>query len=558
MSATADESIGHLLTMDESSEWSSPILDFAYSSGFPRGASNNVKVHPLVDDNGEEVLCKRTYTTCQGIKICPFTSAAVQNQSHSSATHKTLKQYLHQDWNLQQTPAQDVFEKTVALCATFLDEGCPFDEQQPTERDNVKRTPTKAKRGQDKKVRCRGRIVVDHTKDGNLFVRCEHYGLASRKHLANYDAGNGLYNEDYLVALLQNNNSVMETFERKAAEQRLRPTCSLSECQECLITKIELLHCGTDNHMVMTEMKHQTCESKFTVFEPQPIYRSQCLRILIVCRAPHSHLPPLPTKTPALITAAIMNLLYSFQEASQLFLVSQVLHVKEPTFIDLHPSLGNLDHLGSYIYHAQDYVFPEGTGWKGLLCLKAQQDATTNPSQHYIRVIREYNWPGSISEDYEELEDNMEVMKSRVFKLVLCMFPQRSWDLLDAQFIQSDISHKRIAGFKEFALLGLDRRTQTILPYCCLLVNSSSAEAHRLVFAAIREQVPQDTGKLLQYQHIHSSSLDDCVGILHWVMDQDQGQAKGLGLHLQEVSASLYSPLFSKTFTSRKPQKQPR
>ncbi|KAJ7586090.1 hypothetical protein C8J56DRAFT_1052445 [Mycena floridula] len=238
-----------------------------------------------------------------------------------------------------------------------------------------------------------------------------------------------------------------------------------------------------------------------------------------------------------------MNLLYSFKEdiadltprrllrnpASQLFLVSQIPHIKEPMFMDLHPSLSNLDHLGAYIHHAQDYMFPEGTGWQGLLCLKAHQDESVDPSLHYIRSIREFNWPNSQTGDYEEHKENMEVTKSNVFKIVLCMFPQRSADLLDVQYLQSDISHKRIAGWKEFVLVSLHTYTR-------LFINSSSAEAHQLMFAAIREQVRQDTGQLIKYQHIHSPSIPSRVGILHWVMDQDRGQAKGLGLHLQEVA----------------------
>ncbi|KAJ7590350.1 hypothetical protein C8J56DRAFT_1048512 [Mycena floridula] len=496
-SASADQSIGHLFSMDKSVKWSSPILDFAYSSGFPRGSSNNIKVHPLVDNNGQPVLCKRTYTTCQGVKFCPFTTYALRMQSHTSATRESLKLHLSQEAVSQHMPAQDVFEKTLALYTTFVDEGCPFVEQQLTEysrqelkeRDNVKRTPTKARRGQEKKDRCKGRIITDYARDGTLFVRyvCEHYSSSSRKHLVNYDAGSGLYNEVYLTALLQNDTAAIDGFERDANKFRYGP---LSPCYNVKNVSSQRVNCshrhrGRDGRMIMTEMQRQTCNSKFTVFKPHEWYHAQCPRILIVCKGPHSHPPPLPTKTPALLRASIMNLLYSFDEAlsdltphrllrspaSQLFLATQVPHIKEPTFIDLHPSLANFDHLGSYIHHAQEYMYPEGTGWKGLIRLKEQKDATVDSGLHYIRVIREFNWPQSGSGDFEEYEDNMEVSKSNIFKLVLCM-----------------------------------------------------------------EQVRRDTGKLLKYRHIHSPSLNNRVGILHWATDQDRGQAKGLGLHLQEIA----------------------
>ena len=75
--------------------------------------------------------------------------------------------------------------------------------------------------------------------------------------------------------------------------------------------------------------------------------------------------------------------------------------------------------------------------------------------------------------------------------------------------------------------------------YCRVYVNKQSAEAHRRIFHAINEVVFADTGMYLEWRHIHSPSLASRVGILHWVGDQHQGQAKGLGLFLMDIVQRL-------------------
>ncbi|KAF8584044.1 hypothetical protein K439DRAFT_1617027 [Ramaria rubella] len=46
-------------------------------------------------------------------------------------------------------------------------------------------------------------------------------------------------------------------------------------------------------------------------------------------------------------------------------------------------------------------------------------------------------------------------------------------------------------------------------------------------------------GRNLQWQHIHSTSLDAPVGIAQWVCDQHGSQACGIGLYLLDVTAKL-------------------
>ncbi|KAJ3812633.1 hypothetical protein F5876DRAFT_36895 [Lentinula aff. lateritia] len=48
-----------------------------------------------------------------------------------------------------------------------------------------------------------------------------------------------------------------------------------------------------------------------------------------------------------------------------IFFKRELPNLAKPTFSDLHPSLGNLDHMQVYINHAIISVHPHGTGWEG-------------------------------------------------------------------------------------------------------------------------------------------------------------------------------------------------
>ncbi|KAF9069708.1 hypothetical protein BDP27DRAFT_1222153 [Rhodocollybia butyracea] len=52
-------------------------------------------------------------------------------------------------------------------------------------------------------------------------------------------------------------------------------------------------------------------------------------------------------------------------EGAKAFLRHRLPSLEHPTFIDLHLSLGNLDHLQVYINTAICTVHPFGTGWTG-------------------------------------------------------------------------------------------------------------------------------------------------------------------------------------------------
>ncbi|KAJ3817115.1 hypothetical protein F5880DRAFT_1618593 [Lentinula raphanica] len=114
-------------------------------------------------------------------------------------------------------------------------------------------------------------------------------------------------------------------------------------------------------------------------------------------------------------------------------------------------------------------------------------------------------------------------------------------DLLNARFVQTDISYKRVVGFKELEFVGWDDHSHTTIVYCRAYMTHESAAAHLIFFRLLDQLVQKDTGESLRFRHLHSQSLkiEDRVGILHWAMDQGRGSAKGLALYLQELAAKL-------------------
>lgn len=157
--------------------------------------------------------------------------------------------------------------------------------------------------------------------------------------------------------------------------------------------------------------------------------------------------------------------------STKLWLAGQLPEVSKPTLSDLHISLSNRDHIRSYITQAQAARFPFGTGWEGdvastiynqftligfsgLVAAKKQQDNTLPQHAHYIRHMNETRL------DYNGEEDDSTTTDT-VFRIVVCMTPESSKRLLSAQYIQCDIGFKRIAGFQEFELGGLEPISRT-------------------------------------------------------------------------------------------------
>jgi hypothetical protein len=99
----------------------------------------------------------------------------------------------------------------------------------------------------------------------------------------------------------------------------------------------------------------------------------------------------------------------------------------------------------------------------GLCHLKEIQDADLPPALHYIRYIAEI--PLSTMTAHEE-DDSAETAETgELLRMIICMTRESSERLVMAQYLQSDIAFKRVAGFLEFEIGGSDQNAKIGL-YC--------------------------------------------------------------------------------------------
>ncbi|KZP03615.1 hypothetical protein FIBSPDRAFT_768689, partial [Athelia psychrophila] len=555
----AQRPVGHLFEVDPD-DWFNPRLNFAYSQGEPSGSrtTENGKAifcQLLVDTDGNKVPCKVSQFTCN------------LQAPHEMATRDQLRLRLQESQKLLNVDITQraLFSKTLSLYRAYRVHGClgpaspsVFPTPPPEDTEDAWLTRLQQiRRGHDAKVTCDGELIFDHDHMGQAFIRCQHFSAhkgGTRDHLFSHTPASGLYDTEYLEALFDNDTVNISRFEAAAKADGYRPLAPCTSISNASSVKFNCPceHRTVDGELDLAEMVHLQCQSTFRCFEPLEGYRAACPRVLIVCRYSHTHPIPLPTKTPPSIRQQVFSLLSSIEQdlpdlTSRRFLRHSVtrayLHdhfptTPSPSLADLHISLANRAHVNTYIVQVQNRCFPLGTGWKGLVHLKSLQDEKMPREDCYIRYMAEIPLEGLPTHDEDDPEPA--VSTDRMLRVIICMKPASSRRLLTAQYVQSDIAFKRVAGFLEFELGGLDLSANIAVTYCRVYLNRQTAYAHAFVFKQIEQIVREDTGTSLQWRHLHSDSLEDHVGILQWAGDQHGGQAKaGLGLHLQSIAAAL-------------------
>lgn len=185
--------------------------------------------------------------------------------------------------------------------------------------------------------------------------------------------------------------------------------------------------------------------------------------------------------------------------------------------------------------------------WKGL------QDEHSASEDLYIRYMAQLS--SDCLDTHGSADEDLVLEGNEPVRVILCMTKDQSRRLAKASFLQSDIAFKRVVGFKEFELGGMDLESNTCkfiglaifysgssqicaiaIVYCRVLLTRENAAIHRFIFHKIDEVVKEDTGSLLQWRHLHSRSIDQPVGILHWAGDQHLGQAKGMSWRMAASS----------------------
>ncbi|KAJ3725531.1 hypothetical protein DFJ43DRAFT_1002599 [Lentinula guzmanii] len=125
----------------------------------------------------------------------------------------------------------------------------------------------------------------------------------------------------------------------------------------------------------------QSCTCKLHGYKPKPEYHHECPYILVVNKGPHTHLAPLPEKTPASVKIELESLLQKLEvdladitpqsflrhPVVKSYLSSRFPMLQNSMLSDLHISLSNRSHLKVYIQRIKRTCFPWGTGWNGTI-----------------------------------------------------------------------------------------------------------------------------------------------------------------------------------------------
>ncbi|KAJ6491498.1 hypothetical protein DFH09DRAFT_1105027 [Mycena vulgaris] len=499
------------------------------------------------------VPCTKSYSTCQGLKACPFNDIdELPTSLHWTATRADLQQHLREERENRlevSSPKRDIFKRTAAYISTLRNQGCTRPVLEPTLRsedeqhefDQHQDRLSQFRRGYTKPERCLGRIMF-HKADKKPYLKCEHYSAQNKDHWTDFTIADGSYDIDYLEAIFSGNNETIHEIEDAA---RLSDYGPLAQCPVVSNFSSQKLNCPTEhrdehNKLYQPELVHLECSCRFRCIQPIESSREACPFFLLVVQGAHPHPIPLPERTPPKVRAEIFKLLENVGEdlpdmtpraflrhpTVQAYLKSKFPQNQNPTLSRLHSSLANRSHLNAYIQQAKITHFPKGTDWKGVLHRKQVQDEQIDPSHHYIRTILDLD-DDSLTE-HEEDEPAIQTNNKRT-RIIICMSPEGSRWLLRAQYLQSDIGFKRIVGFLEFELACMDRDTNTSVIFCRIYLNRQMAAAHQHIFQEIEALVRKDTGSNLSWRHLHGRHL----------ADQHRGQAKGLGLHLQALAQAL-------------------
>ncbi|KAJ6477108.1 hypothetical protein C8R47DRAFT_393343 [Mycena vitilis] len=581
---TSLEGVGHLFLMDAAApeDWRNPLLDFAYSLGAPKGYSqigHDSYVSVLTDRGGEMVPCRVQNVTCQGCKICPQVDQRTVKEPHFCASRALLQERLRNDRDIRlsgASPSRDIFQKTAALVAALRKIGCSaplceetlFDSDEEEVQDALIFHRRRHQRGYVPKTdSCEGRLYLSHDFKGRPLIKCEHYSTHNNKdHYINTAISDGSYDIEYLEALFSGDEEDVSYIEEAGVGLGYGP---LVECTTvCNYSSQKTLcpfeHRDSEGDLAQLEMVHLTCECKVNAYVPLIEYRAECPKVLVVVKGVHRHPIPLPMKTPRAVKTEILDLLPRFQEdlpdlTPRRFLRNPIVksylalkfpEVLNPTLSDLHTSLANRSHLKAYIDQIRKAIFPHGTDWKGVFNLEIKHRLERPLKDRYIRFVVDVD----ASKFAIHPEDELSLAPSGPCRLqfIVCMGWEGSDRLRRCQYVQSDIGFKRVVGFYEFELAGWERDAHTAVVFCRIFLNRQTAVAHQRIFQAIESVVIEDTGKELQWRHIHGVSTSDYNGkILQWAADQHAGQAKGapiaaqfsklkclpgLGLHLQAIS----------------------
>ncbi|KAF7969562.1 hypothetical protein HWV62_26919 [Athelia sp. TMB] len=552
--AHPDERVAHRFQVDPV-KFRHPKADFQYSLGDKHGGHKDVHCFLLWDTNGNDVLCDHVQTSCKGLKICSQCPHSTSHIQHSFVSRKTLPASTTLSAPSSSHAEEEVFMKTLGFACALKDRGCAFEADDDTIDADLEVDDEDDGGGSDEKdfgefvvydartrrpardLHCRGQIILRGNKFGRSYVQCEHYEPRTRRaHLVlqNLDE----YNIPYLAALLADDPVHIREHEQGALEQGYGPlmACSFMASPSEQKAYCSNWHRNSDGELQQGVLRRwsNSCPTIYDIYVPQDLHA--CPQVVVVSRHPHSHPPPLPVKTPGafveLFKSLLLELDWKLADATprRILLDSAFMAGlrrkmewtgrRDPVLSDLHPSLGNLDHVRRYINALRAEHFPAGTGFEGARLLVHEHE-NLPPDEQYVRCAEKQVDSGG-----------------KEFSFVICMLRAMSLQLMTARRLSIDTSFKRLHGWEEFEIETWDSNSKRSVIGVRAFTTSQSADAHFALIKRIFEIASTDTSRPVQFLHIHGEGFEA------WVADAHKGQALGVGRYCKYLARDLttYSP----------------
>ncbi|KAK7001956.1 hypothetical protein R3P38DRAFT_3326837 [Favolaschia claudopus] len=533
--ASFGTAVAHVFAVDPTSEFH-PKLNIQYSLGDNHGGRPYVKCGLILSGrDGEPVSCNNLKIACKGLKVC--SARGLSDNSAASATTRT---------HINAPAAKEIFDKTLAFFCAIRTSGCAFDpDDDGVEFDSQLEVSSDSesdsddsvsvaipKRARSKDPTCRAKLVMGSDEYGRPLIQCEKRSERNKAHLVlrNLDE----FNIPYLRSLLSDDSVAISEHEISAKALGYGPLipCSFTAPPSAQKDLCPYWHRDTAGKLargVLQRWKHN-CLSTFNIYTPYDLV--DCPYILIICQNPHSHPRPSPVKTPPPLLDIFQSLLqdldWKLADATPRKIVVESGFISglrrqlgwnqrvDPPLSELHPSLGNLDHVRRYIDRLRKVLYPDGTGLEGkrsCAVLLMKEHLKLPKAQQYVRCAETHT-----------LDDG------KIFHLIICMFPAMSEHLMQTRMLSLDTAFKRIHGkWEEFELETWDIRSMHSVVDNRAFTTSQSAQAHFILFTRIFEIAALDTGVPVRFRHIHGDGME------MWIADAHKGEGLGAGMFCQSL-----------------------
>ncbi|KIJ46297.1 hypothetical protein M422DRAFT_250346 [Sphaerobolus stellatus SS14] len=476
-----------------------------------------------------------------GVKKCAYNSILQPTLFDAESAGSDLKP------KVVDSSQREVFMKTLGFFCALMRNGCLFnpeigegleDESDDGDEDDSPESPLifyealsdirSRKPGDVRK--CNGKLVFKVDEFRRYFIQCENHQKGHRAHLIICNLNE--FDLEYLRALCTDELEKIMHIEESAGREGYGPLVACNFVSSTKEQKELCVNFHRNREGILKQgqlIDSGPCNSRLEVYYPND--KTANPWIAMVCRNPHTHPDPRPTRTSKIIEELFMTLLDSLGwrladampckiilDSAFMTALRKVLNwdrLLDPSLSDLHPSLGNFDHTARLINKLRLERFPNGTGFEGILAM-VEESSILPPEQAYVRSAEKIDIPGEGS-----------------FSLIICMFKAMSELLLRTKRPSIDTSFKRIHRWQEFEIEAWFPEYSRSVVVARAFITSQSARAHKILFQRIFDIVEGDTGQQVQFRHIHGTGWDTIIA------DEHRGQALGLGLYLQDICKDM-------------------